>query len=460
MLLTRFKAKDIHGYLPFDVTFNRDLTFLTGINGSGKTTAINSMIALVTPDLHYLSNLTFGEMSIELEHDSHSIIISATGGDDYFTLRASGVKEELKIQRFVIDADVPTPRAAEHEAEHFRDLTLSCATHPVMRLLERLPTPMFLGLDRRARFGADERRRFMPLWKVPRSGKGIASTSLSRSLLDAADLAATSNRNALISAGRIAEDLQRDLLLSLLTVSPEDYGNVTAPTADEVRELSRVRRDLSTFPEIFRLPRDEVQGRVAPFLDEMQRSLNLIPSGTDLQALGSTAVDPQLLQALFKWSANRPQLKRIRVISEVVENYNDRRARLLEPIARYQKLVNKFLTDSGKTIAFDDDGFVHVNIDGLSENREITSLSSGEAQIFVILSHLAFNTNASRANVFIVDEPEISLHVLWQEIFVESVQAANPEIQYIMATHSPSIIMDQTKRCIDLSRVKDRNRRQ
>jgi len=69
----------------------------------------------------------------------------------------------------------------------------------------------------------------------------------------------------------------------------------------------------------------------------------------------------------------------------------------------------------------------------------------------VILTHLAFNPAATSANVFIVDEPELSLHVKWQEAFVPAIRKANPELQVILATHSPSIVLDLTKFCVDLS---------
>ena len=39
----------------------------------------------------------------------------------------------------------------------------------------------------------------------------------------------------------------------------------------------------------------------------------------------------------------------------------------------------------------------------------------------VILTHLAFNRQAKRANVLIIDEPELSLHLRRQELFVDSV---------------------------------------
>ena len=42
--------------------------------------------------------------------------------------------------------------------------------------------------------------------------------------------------------------------------------------------------------------------------------------------------------------------------------------------------------------------------------------------------------------MFIVDEPELSLHLEWQLEFVDTLLELNPDIQLIFATHSPEII--------------------
>ena len=36
MRIKHFRASKVHGYMDFDITFNDDPTFLTGINGSGR----------------------------------------------------------------------------------------------------------------------------------------------------------------------------------------------------------------------------------------------------------------------------------------------------------------------------------------------------------------------------------------------------------------------------------------
>jgi len=41
-----------------------------------------------------------------------------------------------------------------------------------------------------------------------------------------------------------------------------------------------------------------------------------------------------------------------------------------------------------------------------------------------------------------MDEPEISLHFDWQKKLIGFINALNPNIQIILATHSPAVIME------------------
>ena len=67
-------------------------------------------------------------------------------------------------------------------------------------------------------------------------------------------------------------------------------------------------------------------------------------------------------------------------------------------------------------------------------------LSSGERHLIVLFHHLIFK--AQPGGICLIDEPEISLHIDWQERFIDSVAkvaAVSPQ-QYLIATHSPSIV--------------------
>lgn len=70
----------------------------------------------------------------------------------------------------------------------------------------------------------------------------------------------------------------------------------------------------------------------------------------------------------------------------------------------------------------------------------LETLSSGEKHDFIMFYELIFNSGEN--SVFLIDEPEISLHVAWQMEFVnvlEKICELNG-MQAIIATHSPDIV--------------------
>ena len=67
-------------------------------------------------------------------------------------------------------------------------------------------------------------------------------------------------------------------------------------------------------------------------------------------------------------------------------------------------------------------------------------LSSGEKQMLVIL--LTVLLQEQKPYVLLMDEPEISLHVDWQECLVNIIRDLNPHAQIILTTHSPALIMN------------------
>ncbi len=67
-------------------------------------------------------------------------------------------------------------------------------------------------------------------------------------------------------------------------------------------------------------------------------------------------------------------------------------------------------------------------------------LSSGEKQLIIIL--LTALIQEDRNFVLFIDEPEISLHTDWQEKLIDNIKSLNSNAQIIIATHSPSIVLD------------------
>lgn len=74
----------------------------------------------------------------------------------------------------------------------------------------------------------------------------------------------------------------------------------------------------------------------------------------------------------------------------------------------------------------------------------ISQLSSGEKHLIRIL----LSSMTAGANSVLIDEPELSLHIDWQRVFVQTIQSLNPECQLILASHSPEIMAEIPDRCI------------
>lgn len=87
-----------------------------------------------------------------------------------------------------------------------------------------------------------------------------------------------------------------------------------------------------------------------------------------------------------------------------------------------------------------------------SDTRSIglDSLSSGEQHEIILMFDLLFNV--PEGALVMIDEPEISLHVVWQLTFIPDVQkiAALAGFRFIVATHSPQIINDAWDRAVPL----------
>lgn len=67
-------------------------------------------------------------------------------------------------------------------------------------------------------------------------------------------------------------------------------------------------------------------------------------------------------------------------------------------------------------------------------------LSNGEKQMLSIL--LVVYLQNGMPSLLFMDEPEVSLHIDWQQRLISTIRTLNPHVQIILTTHSPAIIMN------------------
>lgn len=99
--------------------------------------------------------------------------------------------------------------------------------------------------------------------------------------------------------------------------------------------------------------------------------------------------------------------------------------------------VDDLFRETGKTIRRD---APTVELWQWEEPLDLALLSSGEKQLLTIL--LTVLLEDGEPTVLFMDEPEVSLHMEWQQKLIETIRRLNPNVQIILSTHSPAIIMN------------------
>ena len=159
----------------------------------------------------------------------------------------------------------------------------------------------------------------------------------------------------------------------------------------------------------------------------------------------------------------------------ITTNYTPQTASVLSNmLADYEKVVDDMLIEinnirqfddliknSGfpdKTISFDaTNGFSFTSSDGTYIAPEW--LSSGEQHKLILYFQLLFK--ASPGMLVMIDEPELSFHVIWQMSFLEELKqiVRDKNLQLIVATHSPQIIDGKWSLTADLYELSQQHKR-
>lgn len=119
---------------------------------------------------------------------------------------------------------------------------------------------------------------------------------------------------------------------------------------------------------------------------------------------------------------------------------------------RFQDIVDELFCETGKKllrksneIAFVQQMDILGTFQGDADETNVEELSpyklsSGEKQMLVIL--LTVLVEDQQPCVLFMDEPEISLHIDWQQKLIGLIRELNPNAQIVLTTHSPAVIMD------------------
>lgn len=132
------------------------------------------------------------------------------------------------------------------------------------------------------------------------------------------------------------------------------------------------------------------------------------------------------LNSLFKFQ----EISKIQKTIDIAEKMEQEKVTVKKPIETFLNTMNDFINkdDDEKEICIDDNGQVYFKTK-YTNKISIHHLSSGEKQLITFFANLIFNVDSKSSGIFVVDEPELSLHLSWQKIFIDKVLEINKNIR-------------------------------
>lgn len=165
-----------------------------------------------------------------------------------------------------------------------------------------------------------------------------------------------------------------------------------------------------------------------------------IMSGDAVSKIVDTAVatelDWQLYQLQRKYLDYQVNIGN-RIIEALQNGDAGKAHEMAAPKRRFQDIVDELFAETGKHLIRSKNEIMFTQI---GEELPPYKLSSGEKQMLVILLTVLIEDN--EPHVLFMDEPEASLHIDWQQRMIETIRDLNPNVQIILTTHSPAVIMN------------------
>jgi predicted ATP-binding protein involved in virulence len=432
MQLASVTVKGLFGVFDHDVPLTRRdrVTIIHSPNGYGKTTVLRLIDAVFNSRNQILRSIPFAQLAIQFDDRSRLVVSKAPA------LKSGGERITVSYRRRGQDLKeyaLPTPDQARRGYPfEFLERYVPELERVDKDVWHYLPTGETYTFEEAVeRFGlADafrEPRRDTPDWL-----KGVR-TSVHVRLIDTQRL----QRPPTVSERRTRDSSPRVAIAAYAVDLSHLIQSRLAQSATLSQSLDR------TFPARV----VNRQGPVELTDDELRHELaTLEKRRTELREAGLLDTE---LESEFQIPHDIDEHTKA-ILSVYVEDVKQKLSTFSDVAARVdllKRIINsRFLYK--EMVVSRERGFFFRTPDDKTVSPQ--DLSSGEQHELVLLYELLFKVESPA--LILIDEPEISLHVLWQRAFLKDLQevAALGDFNVILATHSPQIIGNRSDLTVEL----------
>ncbi|RGR59198.1 ABC transporter ATP-binding protein [Streptococcus salivarius] len=465
MYIKSMTIKKLHKVYNYDIKFNQDITILYGENGSGKTTILSILETVLTAKIWKLFDIKFEQITLQgkngpdnteqekADPDNTDYSIDILRNIDkenglYLKLEISenGKKKSDKIFQTTINSlDVFEENIGEERDDIF-------VVYPILSDIRRAFNELYLPINRIPSNISTEKVRLNPF----RQNNLLDNINIDNALQHAVSLIEKENRIIESRKNRYNSEFKNEILSSSLDINTDQLDNLLQnELIIDVDKINDLNNKYLKMLDDLDVP-DEHKQKINSFLKNYQQKLPSVMESLRLSKKNSNDMLPFDILITFLFEAS--EIVRMKKVLPIAEKLEKRLSDISGRINNFTNIVNSFFEDSmeKKKLVYGNFGKPYFNIKGRTDKIGLEYLSSGEKQIVILFANLVLTNQYSKLkiyrNIFIADEPEISLHMLWQMKLIPNILKSRKNLQIILATHSPEIVGEYENKMFELSK--------
>ncbi|HAP3295224.1 TPA: AAA family ATPase [Enterococcus faecalis] len=418
--LKQVNIEGLHGYYNISIPLDKKANLFVGENGLGKTTILNIIYFLLKKEYLKLANYDFKKITIKTSSDKKICLkyknlelLQHLQYLQHFDEKSNFKKKELfKIQRNI-------------ERKLYRELN----KEQKLYLFDEINDTKHINHELFFNEKIDSQNMKNYIYELIEFDRNLSGLSTNKNLLYLPTYRRIENEFKEFDSEKIEDSGV------LIRFGMSDVQKAIDTILDNIRQ--EAMRDFSEMTGVLLKQYINADNLVISkeALDSEVVEIILERVGTQID----TSDKKEILRLIQNKSFyNEPRYNYLRnLLNKLIENYENQKV-YDDKIKQFTKTCNNYFTD--KYFYYDESTLtvdIFLKRDFQEKKISLEELSSGEKQIVSIFSQLYLQLEEK--TIIIIDEPELSLSILWQRKLLPDIIKSDKCEKLIAVTHSPFI---------------------